>query len=231
MALLALLLGGALLILAFGPQMWAKRVLARHHQPAQRFEFNGAQFARHLLGKHGLSDVVVEETGKDGDHYDPQARAVRLSPAVYNGYSLTAITIAAHECGHAFQHATNYRPLELRTRLVQRFSKLEKVGSLILMAAPLVGVVGRRPLPAFFLVLAGLLTMGAPALVHAVTLPVEFDASFNRAMPLLKASGHLHEDEEEKARSILRAAALTYVAASLNSLVNVGRWMRTLLRR
>jgi Zn-dependent membrane protease YugP len=231
MSFLVIFLGGILLLLAFGPQMWAKRILARHHEPAQRFEFTGAQFARHLLSKHGLAEVIVEETGKDGDHYDPQARAVRLSPQVYAGYSLTAITIAAHECGHAFQHATNYRPLELRTRLVQRFSKMEKVGSLILMAAPLVGIAGRRPLPAFFLVLAGLLTMGAPALVHAVTLPVEFDASFNRALPLLKASGQLRDDETEKARSILRAAALTYVAASLNSLVNVGRWMRTLLRR
>ncbi len=231
MGIVAIILGGLLILLAFGPQMWAKRIIARHHEPAQRFAFSGAQFARHLLSKHGLHEVRVEETSKDGDHYDPTARAVRLSPAVHEGHSLTAITIAAHECGHAFQHATNYKPLDLRTNLVRRFSKLEKLGSLILMAAPLVGIVGRRPLPAFFLVLAGLLTMGAPALVHVVTLPVEFDASFNRAMPLLKASGHLREDEEEKARAILRAAALTYVAASLNSLLNVGRWVRTLIRR
>ncbi len=106
------------LVLVFGPGLWVRRVLARYSLPADRYSGSGAQLARHLLDAHGLSSVKVETT-ETGDHYDPEAKAVRLTPDKFDGRSLTAITVAAHEVGHALQDHQEYAPLRFRTRLVK----------------------------------------------------------------------------------------------------------------
>lgn len=224
-----LFLLAVILALVFLPSWWVRRTLARYSTPQDRYPSTGADLARHLLDEAGLNRVAVEET-EQGDHYDPEAKAVRLAPERFHGHSLTAVTVAAHEVGHALQDAEDYTPLSLRTRLVQALRPLERVGAGILMAAPLVAVLTRLPSMTAIIILGGLLTLGTSTLVHLVTLPTEFNASFTRAMPLLQREGILHREDHPHARRILTAAALTYVAVSLVSLLNVARWW-ALLRR
>ena len=216
-------------VLVFGPGLWVQRVLERYSEPADRYAGTGAQLARHLLNKLGLENVKVERT-REGDHYDPQAKAVRLTDDKFDGRSLTAITVAAHEVGHALQDRDDYAPLRLRTRLVRAGRGIEKIGAVVLMASPFVGAITRAPQASLLVFAAGLLTMGTSALIHFVTLPTEFDASFNRALPLLDKFGILKRVDRRHARRLLRAAALTYVAASLMSLLNIARWFAILRR-
>lgn len=223
---LLLVIGAALLI---GPSLWVRWVMQRHSAPRDDFPGTAGELARHLLGRLGLQDVAVEET-EGGDHYDPEARAVRLAPEHLRSRSLTAVVIAAHEVGHAIQHHAGYRPLALRSRLAGLARGAERTGALLMMALPVMAGVTRSPAVGLLTLAAGVLSLGTSALVHLVTLPVELDASFRRALPLLKAGRYLPAADEPAARRILTAAALTYVAASLLSLLNVWRWLR-LLRR
>lgn len=217
------------LALVFGPGIWVQRVMARYSEPADRYAGTGASLARHLLDKQGLHCVVVEST-EGGDHYDPIAKAVRLTQDKHDGHSLTAITVAAHEVGHAIQDHTNYPPLKWRTRLVRATSGIEKIGAGILMISPFLGIITRVPALGLLTFGAGLLTLGTSALVHFVTLPTEFDASFNRALPMLDEHHILKRTDRPHARKLLRAAALTYVSASLMSLLNIARWLAILRR-
>lgn len=218
-----------ILVIIFGPGIWVKRVLARYSEPSDRYGGTGAQLARRLLDAHGLSAVQVEST-EAGDHYDPEAKAVRLTPDKFAGHSLTAITVAAHEVGHAVQDHENYTPLRLRTRLVKATRGVERLGALVLITAPFLGAMTRAPSVGLLTFAAGLVTLGSAALVHVVTLPTEFDASFGRALPMLDRHRVLKPVDRPHARKLLRAAALTYVSASLMSLLNVARWLAILRR-
>ncbi|MDH3861875.1 MAG: zinc metallopeptidase, partial [Gammaproteobacteria bacterium] len=141
------------LVVVFGPGIWVQRVLDRYSVPANRYSGTGGQLARNLLDKHGLQTVAVEATDQ-GDHYDPEAKAVRLTEEKFNGHSLTAITVAAHEVGHALQDRDGYAPLKMRTRLVKATRGVEKIGAGVLMVSPFLGIVTRAPV-------VGLLTFAA----------------------------------------------------------------------
>lgn len=223
---IALLLG---LLLIFGPQLWVKWVLQRYNRrPEENFPGTGGELARHLLDRYELQEVKVEIT-ELGDHYDPSARTVRLTRDKFEGKTLTAITVAAHECGHAFQHAASEPLFLLRTRLASISVFAQRLGSLLLFAAPFAVLVTRLPSAAVFNISGAFLIMGFAIVMHLLTLPVEIDASFKKALPLL-SSGYLSARQIPAARSILRAAAWTYVAASLASLLNFWRWMAMLRR-
>jgi Zn-dependent membrane protease YugP len=215
--------------LILGPSYWVKHTLKKYSYPEDRYPGTGAELARILLDWANLQQVKVEET-ESGDHYDPIAKVVRLTPDKFNGKSLTAITVAAHEVGHAIQDRDGYLPLKLRTRLVQLAALAEKLGALILMLAPLAMLVTRAPVMGVLFFAGGLLTLGAATLVHLVTLPMEMHASFARALPMLEQGGYLKQGDEPHARRILRAAAWTYVSASLMTLLNMGRWWAILRR-
>lgn len=217
------------LLILLGPSLWVRRVMRRYLEPADRYGGTGAQFARHLLDQLDLQAIAVEETAQ-GDHYDPADKVVRLSPQHYTGKSLAAVTVAAHEVGHALQDAQGFAPLKMRTRMVQWGRHAEKLGAGLLMAAPLIAVATRAPGVSLLLFAGGLMSLGSTTLIHLVTLPTEFDASFRRAMPLLEAGEYLHEPDYPHARRLLRAAALTYVSASLMSLLNIARWWAILRR-
>ncbi len=223
------IIGAVLLALIFGPGLWVKHVLARYSLPADRYKGSGAQLARYLLDKNGMTDVRVEQTDQ-GDHYDPTDKAVRLTPDKYSGHSLTAIAVAAHEVGHAIQDRTGYGPLRLRHRLVKSLRPIERVGAGILMLSPFIGMLTRTPSLGVVMFLGGLLSLGTATLVHLVTLPTEIDASFGRALPLLESHRVLKPADRPHARRLLRAAAFTYVAASLMSLLNIARWWAILRR-
>lgn len=218
-----------LLAVVFGPGLWVQRVMTKYAVPADRYRGSGAQLASHLLDRYGIAGVKVEET-KQGDHYDPVAKAVRLSPDNFHGRSLTAITVAAHEVGHALQDHIAYPPLKARHHLVKLLSPVERLGAGVLMVSPFIGMITRAPSLGIVMLLGGLLTLGTATLVHLVTLPTELDASYRRALPMLDEAGILIEGDRPHAERILRAAALTYVAASLMSLLNVARWWAILRR-
>ena len=218
---------GILIVLALilAPQLWVRSVLLRHSAPRPSIPQTGGEFARHLLDGMKLSHVKVEET-EQGDHYHPIAKAVRLKAEHYHGKSLTAVVIAAHEVGHAMQDATGYPPLRTRTRLVPFIEFVQTAGSAILLAATVLGVVLRHPAVAVAGV-AALVSMNLSIVVlHLITLPVEFDASFKRALPVLREGRYLSGKDLSAARHILNAAAYTYLAAALMSLLNVARWLR-----
>lgn len=216
------------LVVVFGPQWWASYTFKRYAKSQDHIPGTGGELARHLLDKYDMQDVEVEET-EQGDHYDPESRTVRLSPNNFHDNSLTAVAVAAHEVGHAIQHQQKETKLELRSRLVGIAQKSEKLGSAIMVAMPFVTVITRSPAAGLIFALAGLASIAGSTLVHLVTLPVEWDASFGKALPILK-SGYIEEHDHAAVERILKAAALTYVAASLASLLNVWRWV-ALLRR
>ncbi|MBP6367955.1 MAG: zinc metallopeptidase [Nitrosomonas sp.] len=219
----------AIAILIFGPSYWVKYTLEKYSQPDDRYPGTGGELARILLDWAQLQAVRVEVT-EQGDHYDPIEKVVRLTADKFNGKSLTAITVAAHEVGHAIQDRDGYLPLKLRTRLVQIAAPAEKLGAAILMIAPAIALITRAPVTGALFFVGGLLTLGAAILVHLVTLPMEMHASFARALPMLEQGKYLIQGDEPHARRILRAAAWTYVSASLMTLLNMGRWWAIIRR-
>lgn len=225
-----LVFGLVLVALVVGPSLWVKAVMARYRIPEKRYERTGGELARRLLDDLALGHVRTETT-EAGDHYDPAEQVLRLSEANFNGRSLTALTVAAHEVGHAMQDADGYRPLRLRTRLVRWVQPVERVGAGLLMLAPFTVAFTRMPLIGLLTFAGGLLTLGTGVAVHALTLPTEFDASFGRALPLVRKRGLLRKDDMGRARKLLTAAALTYVAGALQSLLNIARWWAILRRR
>ncbi|MFV0296855.1 MAG: zinc metallopeptidase [Hyphomicrobiaceae bacterium] len=226
-------MGLLLIVLVFGfviamvPQMWVKRVLERHSVERADFPGTGAEFARHVLDEMKLTHVAVEETDA-GDHYDPGAKVVRLSPEHFGKRSLSAVVVAAHEVGHAMQDATHYQPLVKRTQLAKTAHTVERFGSMVMLATPFMILIVKSPQIVVVELFVGMLILGSTIVMHAVTLPVELDASFRRALPLLKAGNYINGRDMGAARQILRAAAFTYVAAAAKSLLDVARWFRVL---
>jgi len=224
-----LLFGLVIVGLVFGPGIWVQRVMSKYARPADRYPGSGAELARWLLDEHGLTSVKVE-VSDSGDHYDPEAKAVRLSESNFGGRSLTAITVAAHEVGHALQDRDGYAPLRLRSHLARAGRGIEKIGAATLVVAPFLGALTRVPTLGLLMFGAGIATLLSSTLVHIVTLPTELDASFGRALPMLDRHGVLKRADRPHARRLLKAAAMTYVAASLMSLLNVARWWAILRR-
>jgi len=223
-----LALAGLLLIgLIFGPQLWIRHVLAKHGVDRPDLQGTGAELARHLLDEAGLQAVTVEKTDK-GDHYDPEARAVRLLPQHHDGRSVAAVAVAAHEVSHAVQHARGETAFMRRLELIRSLVWVERVAGVVLMLTPIVLIVVRSPALAILQVIAGIALLGIRVVVHATTLPVEFDASFGKALPVLLRGRYLAAGDMQAARGVLKAAAYTYVAAALASLLDVARWFRIL---
>ena len=217
------------LAIVFLPGLWVRRVMDRYSAPDDRYSGSGEQLARHLLDEHGLSSVSVELT-QDGDHYDPEKKTVRLTEDKFRGHSLTAITVAAHEVGHAIQDHEGYAPLRIRSHLVRASRKIERLGAGFLLVSPFIGALTRAPQLGVLMFVAGFLTLATSTMVHFATLPTEFDASFTRALPMLDQHNILKKVDRPHARRLLTAAALTYVSASLMSLLNIARWWAILRR-
>lgn len=219
-----------LLLLVFGPQWWARYTFRRYADVLPRIPGTGGELARHLLDQYGLADVPVEKTEPGGDHYDPEVRAVRLSPDNYDHNSLTAVAVAAHEVGHAIQHQRKESKFALRHRLVKLAQTTQQLGAGAMFLLPVALAVTRAPSAGLVMAAIGLGSMASATLVHLVTLPVELDASFGKALPILRAGHYIQPGDETAVRRVLRAAAFTYVASSLASLLNLARWLAFLRR-
>ncbi|TXR54291.1 zinc metallopeptidase [Reinekea thalattae] len=217
------------LIALLGPSLWVKHVLAKHSNERDDLDGTGGELAEHLIKRFQLDDVKLELT-KAGDHYDPSTKTIRLSEAVMNKKSITAVATATHEFGHALQHARQYGSLLLRYQLAifadvaQRFANIAVIALPIVIAIPGLGILARL----LILLLVG--TMLLSTIIHLVTLPVEFDASFGRALPILKDGNYVSEQDLSTVNRVLLACALTYVAQAMFGLLNFSRWFR-LLRR
>ena len=227
MALIILLFAAILLL---GPQLWAQYVIAKHSKDRRDLPGTGGELAKHLLQNSGLEGYSVQkDTLSRGDHFDPLKRVIVLRPNHYEKRSLSAAVVAAHEFGHALQLQIGYRPLLLRGRLVVAAAAAERLASILLLMTPIVSIVAKTPIAGAGVLAFGITIMTLPILVHLVTLPVEFDASFKRALPILR-NGYLSNSDLKEAKTILLACSLTYVAASLSSLLNFWRWLRFIRR-
>ena len=213
----------------YGPHLWSRYVLEKHGQPREDLPSTGEALARDLLTDRGLTHVRVEAT-EGGDHYDPTTQTVRLSRRHMDQKSVTALAVAAHEVGHAMQDAEGYEPFHTRSWLIRRGRWVERIGAGLMVAMPVLAIVTRSPRLGLMMLLAGLAVMGSSVVVHLVTLPVEWNASFGRALPILQSQRVLPARDLPVARQILTACALTYVASSMASLLNLWRWL-ALLRR
>ena len=214
-----------------GPQLWVSRVLRIYNSPSETIPGSGAEFAKHLIKKLELSDTVTIEETSEGDHYDTQTRTVRLNTKHYNQHSIAAIAIAAHEVGHAIQHAENNLWLAKRQRLATLSRLIEKVAPIALAVAPVLLAITKSPIFSVLMLFVAVLSIGTTTVTHLVTLPVEFDASFNKALPILKEGEYFSTKKEQRiAHKILKAAAMTYVAQSLYNLLNIGYWLRAFRR-
>lgn len=202
-------------------QSKVKSSFAKYLKVPTRKGYSGEQVARMLLDQNGLQNVPIEMArGHLGDHYDPTKRVLRLSGEVYQGSSIASISVAAHEVGHAIQHANGYMPLSLRNMVfpVARFGSSAAWG--FIMAGLFIPSLGS-------LMDIGILLFGAAVFFQLITLPVEFNAS-SRALRLLDANGFIVAEETKGAQNVLRAAALTYVAAMASGMAQL---MRLLLIR
>lgn len=219
-----------LVALIVGPQCWIWWVKRRHSAPRDDFPGTGGEFARHLLARLGLADDVSVVRDERLDAYSPRERRVLLSPDHHDQRSLAAVVVAAHEVGHAIQHATAWPPFRHHA-VAQRLATRGVVigGWLMLLALP-ASLLTHGPGGGMLFALGAFMSIGFAALVQLMVLPVEWDASFRRALPLLKAGEYLPEQDLPAARSLLTAAAFTYFAAALLQIVNLRAWL-SLLRR
>ena len=226
------LVAGLLIVLAliFGPSLWVKLVMRRYSSEKPEILGTGGELAKHLIERFSIKDVKVEVT-ELGDHYDPIEKKVRLLREHYESKSLTAIAIAAHEVGHAIQDQQGDKRLATRTKMVPIINKIARWSVAIISLSPVIGIITRHPMPFSLLLFLGLSGFIARMMIHAVTLPIEFDASFSKALPILRAGNYVSKSNEKAVSRILRAAALTYVSAALADILNLGRWIAILSRR
>lgn len=220
---LALLLG-----LLLGPQWLVKRRMRQGQVQRADLKGTGGELAQHLIERFELEATV--EGGSKDDHYDPEARVVRLQDLHFQERSLSALTIAAHEVGHVIQHQQGYRPFLQRQQFAKWVARLQRASALMLAGTSfLLWIPGMAM--AWRLVIALALVSGIiNILFRLLTLPVEWHASYRVALPIL-ADGYLPAADLKQAEQLLKAATLTYVAAALANLLNVGFWLRLLLRR
>lgn len=196
---------------------------SRYFRVNTRRGYTGEMAARRLLDANGLYDVKIDMTrGRLSDHYDPRSKVIRLSQDVYHGTSITSVAVACHECGHAIQHAKGYAPLQLRNSLVPVVSFASNI-SWFLIAIGLFFTGG----PALKI---GILLFSASVVFQIITLPVEFNAS-SRAIAQMGDLGIVEGQEVRQSRSVLTAAALTYVAAALTSVLQLVRLLAIAERR
>ena len=216
-----------LLAIFFLPQWWVGKVLKAHAGPRDDFPGDAAELAEHLIREHKLEGVEVESTIA-GDHYDPRDKKVRLTEDKLHAKSLTAVVVAAHEVGHAIQDHNKESLFQARIQAARFAIVAERIAPVAFWITPLIAAM--NPAASRISLMVAILSVLASTLVHLITLPVEWDASFGKALPILQKGGYLNDQDMQGARKILTAAALTYVAGSLASLLNVWRWLRYLRR-
>lgn len=203
------------MILMFWAQNRVQSTYHKYSQVRSTMGMTGAQVAQEILNRMGVHNVQIEQVaGQLTDHYDPSAKKVRLSEGVYGSDSLAAAAVAAHECGHVLQDVQGYKAMNLRASLVPAANLGSNIGPMLVVVGVVLGSAGG------IFINIGIALFLAVILFHIVTLPVEFDAS-NRALKLINEFGILQGEENRAAKKVLDAAALTYVATALYSVLQL----------
>ena len=216
-----------LFLISILPVVWINYVFKKNDEILPNMPFNGIEFGNQLIKELELKDVCLEKT-LIGDHYDLDQRKVKVGEDRLRKKSLTSISIICHEIGHAIQHAENYTPLITRTKLVKNTLWINKIAfAVIYIGLPIIFATGYLPLIKVCILLI-LLSLFIGVVIHLVTLEVELDASFNKAMPIIKKK--IPEVYHDSCRSILRAAAFTYVVGVFKNLISL-RMIWTVLSR
>ena len=209
------------------PKIWLNNALKRNDEILESMPFTGLEFGELVLKENVLEGVKITDTDL-GDHYDLENQEVRVLEERLSKKSITAISVVAHEIGHAIQHKEKYKPLEQRTKLVKSTSWISRLGGGVLYSGiPIILATGSSGLIKICLLIV-LLSVIISALVHLITLNVEMDASFNRALPILKEK--VPAEYLSGCRSVLRAAAFTYVIGALTSFLSL-RYLWLLISR
>ena len=217
------LLLGVIALLSWMVSSTLKRKFAKYSKTRLRNGMSGAEIAEKMLSDHGISDVkVVSVKGQLTDHYNPKNRTVNLSEAVYHQRNAAAAAVAAHECGHAVQHAKAYSWLQMRSTMVPMVNIASRFSTMVIFVGLLLGFGAGLGL-GYWVVLLGFVMMGVATLFSFVTLPVEYDAS-NRALAWLKNRHIVSREEYKDAEDALRWAARTYLVAALGALATLIYW-------
>ncbi len=225
-ALLTLLL----IVLIYAPQVWVRRTMKKYGREIDDLPGTGGELAEHLIRRFKLEGISVEQTAEGQDHFDPGGPVVRLSPDNYQGKSLKAVAIAAHEVGHAIQFHRRERIFELRRRYIPLAMGFRRAGEVLLLLVPILALVIKAPAFILIALVASLVLQLLGAMAYLIMLPEEWDASFNKALPILIEGEYIQQQQVPMVRALLKAAALTYFASALASIVHLGRWA-LLLRR
>ena len=200
----------------FLPSIWVNYVLRKNNEILHDMPFTGNQLGQKLLQENNLENVLIEPI-KQVDHYNPIKKKVHISEDKLHKKSITSIAVVAHEIGHAIQDKENYKPLLLRQKLIEKTMIFQRIGSfLLIIGLPSIFAITKSP---FITFIAAIIIMGCLStnvLIHLITLPVEFDASFKRALPILQK--YVPKENMRQCRSVLRAAAFTYLAQSIVSI-------------
>lgn len=205
------------LLLGLWAQFKVKSTFNKYNKIRNSRNMTGEQAARMVLDKNGLTYVRIERVaGSLSDHYDPRDHVIRLSDSVYGSTTIGAVGVACHEAGHAVQHAEEYVPMKLRSAIIPVCNIGSSIGPVMILIGCLFAgsTIGRN------LIFFGILLFSLVAVVQLVTLPVEFDAS-NRALAVIKDSGHFAQEDYKGAKKVLSAAAMTYVAALVTSIMQI----------
>ena len=224
MALILILLPLAII---FIPQLWVRYILKKHDTELATMPFTGGEFGNKILLEENLKGISIGSC-VDGDHYDPDKRAIRVNQERLKKKSLTSIVVICHEIGHAIQDRDNYEPFIKRLKLIKYSGYILKASQAILFAGlPGIFALGmpKLALICLWVVIAGVVIS---TIVNLINLPVEFDASFNKAMPILKK--HVPHDYHGSCKSILRACAFTYVAGSIIQIIQLRPFLVLLMR-
>jgi len=213
------LTGILLMACVYGPKLWIRWVFSEHSKQIDSMPGTGGELAEHLIKRFEIDDCTVEQTADFKDHYDPRDITVRLGQANYDGKSLTAVAVADEKI------------FRLRKRYLPAARIFRQIGIFMLWLIPLIGLLLKAPSAMFAVLALCFLFQILGALSYLLVLPEEWDASFNKALPILIEGEYIQEDQIKPVRRILRAAAITYFASALADVLNISRWIMVLLRR
>jgi Zn-dependent membrane protease YugP len=219
-----------LLLILVVPGLWVKYTIRKHSENLADIPGNGAELVTHLAKRFEIEGLKVEECSPGQDHYSPIEKTIRLSKSHYEGHSISAVAIAAHEFGHALQYHRNEKITQLRERYTPIAIFIEKAAITMLGFIPILIGIFKVPQLGIISLICGLCAVFISVLLQLIILPMEWDASFNKALPIIIEGNYLSESQIEPCRTILKAAAMTYVAATLASALNVWRWLAILRR-
>ena len=221
------------LALIYLPDLWIKYNFKKNNKIFQDMPFSGKELGEKILEENNIREIPINSI-KDlpigSCHYDPKKKEINISESIYNRKSITSLAVIVHEIGHAIQDKENSKLLNLRISLIKKTNVLQKIGSIVLIIGiPSIFALTKSPFIVLLMTLIIIASFSTNVLIHLITLPTEIDASFKKALPILNR--YVPKENLKQCRSVLTAAALTYLAASIRSIINLRFILFALFRR